>query len=1228
MKRIAKMIASVLLAALVGVCFAACTDDPPKPDAETYTLTLECDSSRGTLSATPPASGDRYVKGETVTVTVDIAPGSNYLVDTFTVNGESKTLTARQYTFQIEQDTVVRVTFKESAPPAAYLLSLDFNPEEGKVTATPPASGEKYALHEQVTVTVTPNEGYLVDAVTLNGAGQSLSEGAFTFAIIADTTVKVTFKEAPKPVRTFSVTLEFDDTKGSVTASAPASGNQYVENEVVTVTVAAADGFRVENFTVNGEGKSLTSGVYTFAILEDTVVRVTFEEIPAPPVDPDPDLPTEKYTVTLEYDSAAGTVQLSAPADGESYAAGEIVTVTVTAAEGFLVDALTVNGAVRSLDDGSYSFAISQDTQIKVTFKEAPKPVETYTLDLVYNETFGTVSASAPAAGGEKYVSGESVTITVAPKQGYLVESFTVGGESKSLSDGKYIFPITEDTVVNVVFKEEPKPAEFSLTLDYDAGRGTVTATPPASGSKYAENERVTITVLAVEGYEFASLTVNGKEEVLTSGSYVLYIVQDTTVTVTFKEKAPVRPSVSFPESFRGTWKNLASGASLLIDASSLKLQRGNGDELLSASSITGTGTYSVELDAKTYTLKFSASSAVLILEGETVSFWLNESKVPNIQIFGGIYGSYFAEGQPDLTIGADGIYLDEEKGVLVGDDSTDEYDDLYLLFEGILYRLHDETGDLVLTPYAGEDVTYRRAGSDLPDLGVSFGLDWVGTWVSVGGDSTIIITGNSMSMDGEVPGLAEVSEFINGGYHFTYEEEFDYAAVNYYTMSWSGEIVGVLFTLTDGHSTEFYMKEGTVFNGKIQEQFIREESKLWYVGTQMTMLVEESAITVNGVKADWFIDLGYIENLPDGMGSTFRVESECYYFLLDGGICFLYWEPDSKLPVARIGGNTYFFDTVSVRLPAGSNGTWKTLDGEHTMVVDSESGTITMDGEPLTISSTTTGINVRWQDADGNDATYSLNMDVSSDYFLFLMREMGTDYIAAETIYFFSTAAPEAPAVFPEGEYGLYGTWKSRDWDEEFVVSDDGTVKFAGQTAKLLVIAHDDGSAMYSYIFSVGADRLDVSYSGSPIVQITYKMFVYTYAKQLSIDLTTPGEISSELRGLYTDGMSTMLVKANSIVIWDSYDNGKEYSLNGNTLTKLSEGMFSFTREEKSEGGDIAPSAGGVSPAAATADSVTYRVTITDFGITLERYTDVTDNEDYEGNFAWIWVTEFYKIL
>ncbi len=85
MKQTKRLLVAVLCLALLVGMVAAVAACHPDESAEKFSITLNYDSSKGSVNASAPAAGDKYVSGEQVTVTV--TPVTNYEVSSFKVNG-------------------------------------------------------------------------------------------------------------------------------------------------------------------------------------------------------------------------------------------------------------------------------------------------------------------------------------------------------------------------------------------------------------------------------------------------------------------------------------------------------------------------------------------------------------------------------------------------------------------------------------------------------------------------------------------------------------------------------------------------------------------------------------------------------------------------------------------------------------------------------------------------------------------------------------------------------------------------------------------------------------------------------------------------------------------------------------------------------------------------------------------------------------------------------------
>ena len=190
--KISKKIFGSLLIALFFVCAVACA---PAEEKEFFKVSLSYESAMGSVLLSQPENANGYAKDENVTVTV--TPNAGYEVDVFSVNDEEKTLDLGTFSFHITSDTMIKVTFKETAPSVTekFSVSLKYDSSEGNITLSPDAQDGKYEKDTEVTVTVKAGNGFTRKSVTVNGGEVSPDEnGIFTFTVTQDTEITAVFE--------------------------------------------------------------------------------------------------------------------------------------------------------------------------------------------------------------------------------------------------------------------------------------------------------------------------------------------------------------------------------------------------------------------------------------------------------------------------------------------------------------------------------------------------------------------------------------------------------------------------------------------------------------------------------------------------------------------------------------------------------------------------------------------------------------------------------------------------------------------------------------------------------------------------------------------------------------------------------------------------------------------------------------------------------------------------
>lgn len=353
---------------------------------------------------------EQAAAGETVTVTA--AANAGFAVESITVNDGDVALTDGKFQMP-EGEAKVAVTFK--ALPV-YAITNDSVDPHGTVTID---RSTAYA-GETVTVAAVPMNGYLLDSITVNGGAVEVTDGKFTMPD-GDVSVVVTFAEKP----TYAITVD-EAENGTVTVDKETA----CEGETVTVTAKPDKGYVLQEITVNDGAVTVTDGKFTMPA-EAVTVTAVFEAKPV-------------FTITVE-DNGNGTVTV----DKETACEGETVTVTAEPKPGFNLVTIVVkdaSGKELTVTDGKFTMPASN---VKVYAGFQAKPL--FGIVNTTTDHNGTVAISTHTAW-----EGQEVTITTAPKDGFVVDTITVkdsSGREIPVTDGKFIMPAS-DVTVTVTFKD------------------------------------------------------------------------------------------------------------------------------------------------------------------------------------------------------------------------------------------------------------------------------------------------------------------------------------------------------------------------------------------------------------------------------------------------------------------------------------------------------------------------------------------------------------------------------------------------------------------------------------------------------------------------------------------------------------------------------------------------------------------------------------------------------
>ncbi len=425
-------------------------------------------------------------------LTVNFTPNAGYIVDYITVDGASVP-TANSYTFtNITSSAVLKVGFKERTTQCSVSVIV------GEGGSANYGGNVEVDYGGSLTVNYSPNTGYQVDTVTVDGVAVS-ANGSYTFTnITSNHTITITFKQSVASTHTVSVVTG----EGGVSNY---SGNISVsEGGSLTLTFTADQGYEIDTLTIDGNSITAVSSYTLSNITANHTVEVTFKKI--------------TYCVTVSVGSG-GSANYSGEVRVESNSSLSLV---FTPNSGYIVDSLTIDG---NSVQASTEYALNNITAnhtVSVTFKQKTNE---------YAISVSVGNGGYASCSGEVVVNqGDSLEIIFTANAGYEIDALTVDGSSVTATTSYTFTNINSDHEIAVTFKRISN--QYTVTVAVGAG-----GTSNYSGEVVVTGgNSLSLTFTPNTGYEINTLTIDGVA-VTPSTTYTLSnITENHTVAVTFKQ--------------------------------------------------------------------------------------------------------------------------------------------------------------------------------------------------------------------------------------------------------------------------------------------------------------------------------------------------------------------------------------------------------------------------------------------------------------------------------------------------------------------------------------------------------------------------------------------------------------------------------------------------------------------------------------------------------------------
>ena len=404
------------------------------PAATEYAVTV----TGGTASASGNAITSAAA-GVEITVTAIIPDGKVF--DKWVVKSGGVTLAdaaSAVTTFTMPANDVALAASYKDAPVATYSLTTQVNGGHGTISA----SKTGLAAGSTETIIFTPDAGYEIDTVTVNGAATPVLANVLDVTMDADKTVIVTYKATGSThTHSYGTDWKYDDTNHwhecqcGDKADTAAHSFRWVIDKAAT---KEATGIKHEECTVCGAKRS-----------ENT-------EIPA----------LRDYAVTV----TGGTATVAAGTPITRAMEGVEVTVTAQAPDGkHFVKWVVKAGGITLANETSATTTFTMpanDVTIEAEFTE--NPVEAYTLTVIK----GTASVAAGTPITDKIEQNTVVTVTAdAPEAGKVFDKWVVLEGNVTLADAtKATTTFTmpgNDVKIEATYKDAPPSHTHSYGTEW-----------------------------------------------------------------------------------------------------------------------------------------------------------------------------------------------------------------------------------------------------------------------------------------------------------------------------------------------------------------------------------------------------------------------------------------------------------------------------------------------------------------------------------------------------------------------------------------------------------------------------------------------------------------------------------------------------------------------------------------------------------------------------------------
>ncbi len=421
-------------------------------------------------------------------ITVTVTPNVEFKFKCLIVNG--KVLSDGEKTFNVESNSKIVVSAKFER--IKYSIT-----KENVNHASINLSKIKAYYGDTITVSVTPDEGYRVSAIKVNGV--KISGNSFVVREDSVVTVKLTASY-------YSITVNPSENGSIVPDKTPAN-----VGETIRLSVSPSEGYNIANLEIKSDGKDVAR------VINGNTVTFT--------------MPAGNVTISATFAQNVNEVKINPTENGNVFATpvnaleGAEVVLTVSPATGYKLKSLKV---------------MFGETEISVVDNKFTMPAGEVTISATFEKINYTITREGTTNGSftvSKITANynDEITITATPKTGYEIDQILVDGNP--ITETTFMMP-AKDVAVKVTFKKIVYNLSL-ISVSPEAGTAEIESNTAYYGNK------IKISVTLETEYEIKNILINnevGTGSWTQSGNKLVYEItmpnEDVVIMINIDKKS------------------------------------------------------------------------------------------------------------------------------------------------------------------------------------------------------------------------------------------------------------------------------------------------------------------------------------------------------------------------------------------------------------------------------------------------------------------------------------------------------------------------------------------------------------------------------------------------------------------------------------------------------------------------------------------------------------------